>query len=98
MTCYGTDIKLSIIPSGKTSEQMIPFAPKKYTLVAGAGDIAVAANIGKAELANPTGSIDITAFDARRIAGTIELNGTLSGGELVLTGGFDISCPRCKVK
>lgn len=93
VTCHGPDIKFSLIPSGK--KDGMPFKPKKYELAKGTGDANVMVFFGKATLDGITGTVDVTAFDARHIAGTINVRGKLvpGGGTVTLTGSFDLVCP-----
>lgn len=93
VSCHGPDIKFSLIPSGK--KDGMPFKPKKYTLAKGTGDASVMVLFGKATLDGISGTVDVTEFDARHIAGTIDLRGKLvpGGGEVKLTGSFDLLCP-----
>lgn len=97
VTCQGEKIRLQIVPGGGKPDVM-PFAPKKYEIKKGKGDATVSVGFGKAAMTDPNGVIDITAFDARHIAGTIDLTGKLSpgGGNVTLTGSFDLICPGFK--
>jgi hypothetical protein len=93
VSCHGSDIRFSLIPSGK--KDGMPFKPKRYAIAKGTGDAAVMVIFGKQTLDGVSGVVDVTAFDARHIAGTIELKGKLvpGGGEVKLTGDFDLVCP-----
>jgi len=93
VNCHGPDIKFSMIPSSK--KDGMPFKPKKYTFTKGTGDASVMAIFGKSTLDAIAGTVDITAFDAHHIAGEIALKGKLvpGGGEVKLTGSFDLICP-----
>lgn len=93
VTCHGPDIKFSLIPSAK--KDGMPFKPKKYDFAKGTGDANVVVQFGKAMLDGASGSVDVTAFDAHHIAGTIDLKGKLApgGGEVKLAGSFDLVCP-----
>ena len=88
----------SIVPGGGKPDGM-PFTPKKYEFKKGAGDGAsVMITLGPTlTFGDPTGSVNITAFDKTHIAGTIDLSGTLKGkgasGGVKLTGQFDFKCP-----
>ena len=97
VTCQGEKIRLQIVPGGGRPDAM-PFAPKKYEIKKGKGDATVNVGIGKAAMVDPNGTIDITAFDARHIAGTIDLTGKLQpgGGTVKLEGQFDLICPGFK--
>jgi hypothetical protein len=92
VNCHGPDMKFSLLPSGK--KDSMPFAPKKYTIAKSGNDANVMVLFGKATL-DATGTVDVTAFDAHHIAGTIDLKGKLvpGGGEVKLTGSFDLICP-----
>lgn len=93
VNCQGPDIKFQMIPSAKQGG--MPFKPKKYTFTKGTGDASVMAFFGKSTLDNISGAVDVTAFDAHHIAGTVDLKGKLvpGGGEVKLTGNFDLICP-----
>jgi len=97
VTCQGEKIRFQIVPGGGKVDAM-PFAPKKYEIKKGKGDAVVSVGFGKAALADANGSIDITAFDARHIAGTVDLTGKLTpgGGAVTLKGSFDLICPGFK--
>jgi hypothetical protein len=95
VNCHGKDIKFSIIPGGGKKDGM-PFSPKKYDFKGGKGDANVMVTFGpKVTMGDPNGTVDITAFDKRHIAGTINLKGKLvpGGGAVTLTGSFDLVCP-----
>jgi hypothetical protein len=93
VNCHGPDIRFSLIPGGK--KDGMPFKPKKYTFAKGAGDASVMVLFGKNTLDKISGTVDVTAFDARHIAGTVDLKGKLvpGGGAVHLTGTFDLACP-----
>jgi hypothetical protein len=97
INCRGTDINFSMTPVGKP--ELMPFAPKKYVFKKGHADGAsVSVTFGPTvTLGDPDGSIDITAFDKKHIAGTVNLSGKLMGkgakGNATLTGSFDFKCP-----
>jgi len=98
VNCQGEKIRFQIVPGGGKPDAM-PFAPKKYEIKKGKGtDAMVNVGFGKASLADANGSVDITAFDARHIAGTIDLSGKLApgGGAVTLKGTFDLICPGFK--
>lgn len=97
VTCQGEKIRLQIVPGGGRPDAM-PFAPKKYEIKKGKGDATVSVGFGKAAMTEPDGTIDITAFDARHIAGTLDLTGKLQpgGGTVTLKGEFDLICPGFK--
>ncbi|HEY5928347.1 MAG TPA: hypothetical protein VIV11_41955 [Kofleriaceae bacterium] len=98
VNCHGPDIKFSIVPGGGKPDGM-PFAPKKYEFKKGAADGAgVNITLGPTlTFGDPSGTVNITAFDKRHIAGTIDLSGKLMGkgakGAVKLTGQFDFVCP-----
>src|SRR5690606_83888 len=73
VNCHGPDIKFSILPGGGKPDGM-PFTPKKYEFRKGAGsDASVMITLGpKLTFGDATGSVNITAFDKRHIAGTID--------------------------
>ena len=87
ITCQGEKIRFQIVPGGGKPDAM-PFAPKKYEIKKGKGDATVSVGFGKAAMVEPNGTIDITAFDARHIAGSIDLSGKLQpgGGAVTLKG------------
>ncbi len=94
VNCVGPDIKFQLVPGGGKADGM-PFHPKKYDFDKGKGDANVMIVFGKASVTAPSGSVDVTAFDKRHIAGTVDLSGKLSpgGGDVKLTGQFDLVCP-----
>ena len=94
INCNGPDIRFSLVPGGGKKDGM-PFKPKKYDFAAGKGDANIMIGLGKASVANVTGSVDVTALDSHHIAGTIELAGKLTpgGGDEKLVGTFDLVCP-----
>jgi hypothetical protein len=97
ITCQGEKIRFQMVPGGGNPDAM-PFAPKKYEIKKGKGDASVNIGFGKAQMTDPNGAIDITAFDARHIAGTIDISGKLSPGKgtVTLKGSFDLICPGFK--
>lgn len=97
VTCQGEKIRFQMVPGGGKPDAM-PFAPKKYEIKKSKGDATISVGFGKAALADANGSVDITAFDARHIAGTIDLAGKLQpgGGAVTLKGSFDLICPGFK--
>jgi hypothetical protein len=96
VTCRGDQqLTFSILGGRDTNPHTLPFAPKRYTGPDVGGVITASARIRGAEWTAATGTIEISAFDATRMAGTIELTGTLAGGgELELTGAFDGKNPH----
>jgi hypothetical protein len=98
VACNGPDIKFQIVPGGGKKDGQ-PFAPKKYDFKNGKGtDAGINITLGPTlTFGDPTGSVNITAFDKHHIAGTIDLSGKLKGkgasGAVKLTGDFDFVCP-----
>ena len=104
--CHGPDIKFSIVPGGGKKDGM-PFAPKKYDFKKGTGDASVMVSFTPKEpakgakgavgltMGDPAGTVDITAFDKKHIAGTVNLSGKLvpGGGAVTISGQFDFKCP-----
>ena len=91
--CKGPNINFSIVPGGATNKDTAPFGPKKYTFTRGKSEIAISAFVGQVPWEPTTGTIDITAFDARHVAGTIDLKGKLDKKKpLDLKGSFDFKC------
>ncbi len=97
--CDGPDIKFAILPGGGKKDGM-PFTPKKYDFKKGTGsDASVMITLGPTlTFGDATGSVNVTAFDKKHIAGTIDLSGKLvgkpgGGGAVKLTGQFDLVCP-----
>ncbi|MDQ3367119.1 MAG: hypothetical protein M3680_16980 [Myxococcota bacterium] len=97
VNCQGPSIQFSLVPGGGKVDGM-PFSPKKYEFKKGKADANVMVSFGKAALTQPDGVINITAFDGAHIAGTIDLTGKLlpGGGQVKLTGSFDLACPGFK--
>ena len=94
--CEGPDIKFAILPGGGKKDGM-PFAPKKYEFKKGTGtDASLMVTLGpKLTFGDANGTVNVTAFDKRHIAGTIDLSGKLvpGGGAVKLVGEFDYVCP-----
>ena len=97
ITCQGEKIRFQMVPGGGKPDAM-PFAPKKYEIKKGKGDATISVGFGKAAMTEANGAVDITAFDARHIAGTVDLTGKLTpgGGTVTLKGSFDLICPGFK--
>ncbi|CAN5898698.1 hypothetical protein BH11MYX2_BH11MYX2_10790 [soil metagenome] len=96
VNCKGDKLRFSLLPGGGKLDGM-PFAPKKFTFVKGKSDGAsvMVAFGAKDTLADPNGTIEITALDLRHIAGTIDLDGKVVPGKKVVRvkGNFDLVCP-----
>jgi hypothetical protein len=95
LNCTGKQLNLNILTKHATKAS-VPFGPKRYLLEqSGKDTLYVIGTIGKTSVTGATGTIEITQFDASRIAGTLDLKGrTLPGDEEVtLTGSFDFKCP-----
>jgi hypothetical protein len=94
LNCTGKALSLSFV-SRQATETSVPFGPKTYRLTRRASEMTVLGTVGKASLTSLTGTVDVTAFDARHIAGTFELAGkALPGnGAVNVTGRFDFACP-----
>ena len=94
VNCIGPEMKFQIVPGGGKKDGM-PFKPKRYDFDKGKGDANVMVAFGKQTLTQATGSIDITAFDSHHIVGAVDLAGKLApgGGDVKLTGSFDLTCP-----
>ena len=74
----------------------MPFAPKKFTFAKGKSDgMSVMIAFGQATMADPTGTVDITAIDLKHIAGTVDLAGKVVPGnkQITVKGSFDYICP-----
>ncbi|MDB4960800.1 MAG: hypothetical protein JWP01_799 [Myxococcales bacterium] len=95
VNCKGDKFRFSLLPGGGKLDGM-PFGPKKFTFVKGKSDGAnVMMAFGQATLADPNGTVEITALDNRHIAGTIDLAGKVVPGNkpIKVTGKFDLVCP-----
>ncbi|HEY3801537.1 MAG TPA: hypothetical protein VGL61_02985 [Kofleriaceae bacterium] len=92
VNCNGTDIRFSMVPGGGKQDGM-PFKAKTYTFDSGKGDATLMIGFGKQQMTNPSGTINITAFDSHHIAGTIDLSGKLGTADEKLSGQFDLVCP-----
>jgi len=95
VNCKGDQFRFSLLPGGGKLDGM-PFAPKKFTFTKGKSDGAnVMLAFGQATLADPSGTVEITALDSRHIAGTVDLSGKVVPGnkQIKLTGSFDLVCP-----
>lgn len=95
VNCTGDQFRFSLLPGGGRPDGM-PFGPKKFTFAKGKSDGAsVLVAFGQATLADPNGTVEITALDARHIAGTVALAGKVVPGnkQIKITGSFDLICP-----
>ena len=96
VNCHGPEMKFSILPGGGKKDGM-PFQPKNYSFKKGTSeDASLMITLGpKVTFGDATGTVNITAFDKKHIAGTIDLSGKLvpGGGAVKLTGNFDLVCP-----
>ena len=95
VNCKGEHFRFSLLPGGGKLDGM-PFAPKKFAFAKGKSDGAsVMMAFGQATLADPTGSVDITALDKTHITGTIELAGKVVPGnkQIKVSGSFNLICP-----
>lgn len=93
--CEGDSFRFTLLPGGGKPDGM-PFAPKTFKFTKGKSDGAnVMLAIGQTTLADPSGTVDVTALDKRHIAGTVELSGKMVPGnkQVKLTGSFDYICP-----
>ncbi|MGE0870102.1 MAG: hypothetical protein AB7P03_16175 [Kofleriaceae bacterium] len=97
INCISPGARVSILPSGGSPDGM-PFKPKKYELKKGGkrNGANVMASFGQTTLADPVGTVDVTAFDSSHIAGTVEISGKLVPGNkpVKITGSFDLGCPN----
>ncbi len=95
ITCKGDKFRFQLMPGGGKLDGM-PFAPKTFSFLKGKSDGAsVLMTMGTASLGDPSGTVEITAIDARHIAGTIDLSGKLVPGNKAIRvkGSFDLVCP-----
>lgn len=101
VTCKGEHFNFKLLPGGGKLDGM-PFTPKKFTFAKGKSDGAnVMMTFGPAvtaaspSLSDATGTVEITALDARHIAGTIDLAGKVVPGnkQVKVKGSFDLVCP-----
>jgi len=95
INCKGDQFKFSLMPGGGKLDGM-PFAPKKFTFAKGKSDGAsVMMTVGAAALGDPSGTVEVTALDAKHIAGTIDLTGKITPGNkaVAVKGSFDLVCP-----
>lgn len=93
LNCEGKDASVSIVPGKDATAQSIPFGPKTYRLDKGTGDLAVLAKVKGQLVVNPSGTITITAFDARHIAATLDLAGTtMDRSPVTFSGSLDYAC------
>jgi hypothetical protein len=81
-----------MVPGGGKQDGM-PFKAKTYTFDKGKGDANLMIGFGKQQLTNPSGKVDITAFDSHHIAGTVDLAGKLGNADEKISGQFDLVCP-----
>jgi len=66
-----------------------PTAPTTYKIERTSHDVVVLARARDKQLGNVEGTIDITALDARHVAGTIDLAGTAGSARVTIAGSFD---------
>ncbi|HEY4175992.1 MAG TPA: hypothetical protein VGM90_04145 [Kofleriaceae bacterium] len=95
VNCKGDKLKFALMPGGGKLDGM-PFAPKKFTWAKGKSDSAsLMFAIGSTTLGDANGSVEVTALDARHIAGTIDLEGKMVPGnkKVKVKGNFDLICP-----
>jgi hypothetical protein len=95
LNCTDKQLSLNILTKLATKTSF-PFGPKKYELKkSGRNELYVLGTIGKTSVMGATGTIDITTFDASRIAGAIDLKATTlpDDGDITLVGSFDFKCP-----
>ena len=93
LNCDGRTVSVSIVPGPGATEKTVPFGPKTYRLEKGQGELAVLAKVGDEMMVDPSGTIDVTAFDAHHIAATIDLAGTTADQrELKVSGKLDFVC------
>lgn len=96
VNCKGDKLRFSLLPGGGKLDGM-PFAPKKFTFAKGKSDGAsvMLAFGAKDTLADPNGTIEVTALDLRHIAGTIDIEGKVVPGnkKIKVKGNFDLICP-----
>ncbi len=57
----------------------------------GARDYVLLARAKDKQLANVEGTVDITAFDGKHVAGTFDVTGTAGAQHVALTGSFDLA-------
>lgn len=89
VTCNGDRLRFSIYPAAE-----IPMEPKTYELDRGKGDLRVVATLNQRTFSSASGTIEVTVFDTKRLAGSFRLKGNVRpGGELELKGAFDFKCP-----
>lgn len=88
INCIGKAMRLSFVA---VPEATVPLAAKAYKIDRSSGELVVMARAGDKLLANLTGTIEITAFDDRHVAGTVELVGT-NKGRYTMTGTFEFPC------
>lgn len=89
----GEALKFMFVPNGKYKD--VPFGPKKYTLanlLAKPGQVAVLIEVKNEDYALESGTLDVTAFDEKRFAGTFELKAKSKTGQITAKGKFDHPC------
>ena len=101
VNCKGDKFRFSLLPGGGKLDGM-PFGPKVFTFAKGKSDGASVmmtfgqvSEKGQTTLADPSGTVEITALDVRHIAGTVNLTGKVIPGNRPVTvkGSFDLVCP-----
>lgn len=95
INCNGNEARLSI-----TDTEEVPFGPRSYDLAAKGSPVRVLGSInGHAFLGKRSGKLDIVEFDARHIAGTLDLTTSmdLAGKQPeTIKATFDFACPTCR--
>jgi len=102
LNCNGKDATLSFT-TRRQSAEAFPFAPRKYAITKERGPkvLSFLGRAGKASFLGATGAFEVTAVDAKHMAGTFDLKVDVLGdgvkGEATIKGTFDMACPaHCK--
>jgi hypothetical protein len=99
LNCAGKDSRITFTARKQAEDALPAFGPKQYVFAKTGNELSVIGMVQNEIFRFIEGTLDITAFDATRIAGTFSLTGKVEGGkEQTVTGTFDYPCPgysRC---
>jgi hypothetical protein len=92
LNCTGSAANISFMAKQQSVDALPAFGPEKY--VFGKGErLTVMGRVENELLTHITGELDVTTFDASRIAGTFQLAGQVKGAPVTVSGRFDYTCP-----
>jgi hypothetical protein len=91
INCNGKDLRLSIVSAPHAH---VPFGLKTYDVGGKTSDVVVLGRAGD-QLSDFKGQVVIDAFDAKHVAGTIDITAKQGRGgkRVTIKGSFDYACP-----